>query len=190
MTAPPQLRTPRLLLRGWTDDDRKPFAEMNADPAVMEFFPAVMTAEESNAFVDRIQIGFAEHGFGLWALEELGSGSFLGFTGLSVPTFEAPFLPAVEIGWRLRRSGWGHGYATEAARAALEFGFGDLGLAEVVSFTARVNRRSTAVMERLGMRPDPDADFLHPRVPAGLAIAPHVLYRVKSGEFRTHPFER
>ena len=149
------LRTERLVLRGWTEADRAPFAQMNADPEVMEHFPSTLDRAGSDAFVDRIQTHFAEHGYGLWAVE--AGGDFIGFTGLAVPRFHAGWMdgreqPVVEVGWRLGRSAWGSGYATEAARAALDFAFTELGREEVVSFTVVENTRSRAVMERLGMR--------------------------------------
>jgi RimJ/RimL family protein N-acetyltransferase len=179
--SPASLRTERLLLRHWRPEDRAPFAAMNADPEVMEHFPAALARAESDAFVDRIEAAFAAHGFGLWALEvahpgEL-SGEFIGFTGLSVPSFEAHFMPAVEIGWRLARPAWGHGYASEAARRALSAAFGDYGLPEVVSFTSVTNERSQAVMRRIGMTHDPADDFDHPRLPPGDRLQRHVLYR-------------
>jgi ribosomal-protein-alanine N-acetyltransferase len=175
------LSTPRLILRRWGADDREPFAAMNADREVMEFFPAPLTRTESDALVDSIEAHFERHGFGLWALEVKESGEFAGFTGLAVPSFEAPFTPAVEVGWRLARSAWGHGYATEAARASLAFGFERLGLEEVVSFTTVGNSRSRAVMERLGMSHDPADDFEHPLVAVGDPLRPHVLYRLAAG---------
>ena len=153
---------------------------MNADTAVMEFFPALLGRAESDTMVDRIEAHFSEHGFGLWALEVAQSGEFIGFTGLSVPRFGAHFMPAVEIGWRLARSAWGNGYATEAARRALRFAFAEAGLAEVVSFTTVANLRSRAVMERIGMTRDPADDFDHPLVPEGSPLRPHVLYRVRA----------
>ena len=181
MPGGPDLGTPRLLLRRWRAGDRAPFASLNADPVVMEHFPAPLDRRASDALVEAIEAGFERHGFGLWALESSEGGEFLGFTGLAVPTFEAHFTPAVEIGWRLARSAWGCGYATEAARAALEFGFEQAGLAEIVSFTAASNRRSRAVMERLGMSHDPGDDFDHPALPPGHPLAPHVLYRIRPG---------
>lgn len=151
----PVLRTERLVLRGWHEEDRAPFARLNADPEVMAHFPSLLTRAESDAFVDRIQRHFDEHGFGLWAVE--ADGDFLGFTGLAVPRFHVGWMddreqPVVEVGWRLRHAAWGRGYATEAARACLRHAFGDLGREEVVSFTVVGNTRSRAVMERLGMR--------------------------------------
>ena len=157
--------------------DRRPFADMNADPDVMEYFPAMLSREESDRLADRIEEHFVTHGFGPWALEIPGIASFAGFVGLSVPPFEAPFTPCVEIGWRLARAYWGHGYVTEAARAALNFGFDELSLQEIVSFTVPGNTRSRRVMERLGMVRDPLEDFEHPLVPEGHPLRPHVLYR-------------
>jgi len=168
-------------LRRWTDADREPFARINADPRVMEHFPAPMTRDGSDALVDRIVASFDENGYGLWALEVRAGGEFVGFTGLALQTFEAHFTPAVEVGWRLASSAWGHGYATEAASASLDLAFGPLGLDEVVSLTARVNTRSIAVMERLGMTRDPADDFEHIRVPEGHRLRPHVLYRIRKG---------
>lgn len=171
------IETGRLVLRRWREDDKEPFAALNADPVVMEHFPATLTREESDTFVERIEAAFEERGFGLWAVE--ADGVFIGFTGLQVPRFTAHFTPCVEIGWRLARSAWGHGYATEAARAALEHGFGTLGLTEVVSFTAVPNVRSQAVMRRLGMTRDPGEDFDHPVLPEGHPLRRHVLYRAR-----------
>ena len=151
---------------------------MNADPGVMEHFPATLTRAESDALAGRIGAGFAERGFGLWAVEVAGGEPFIGFTGLAVPPFQAHFTPAVEIGWRLARPSWGHGYATEAARRVLDFAFGDLGLPEVVSFTSVTNVRSQAVMERIGMTRDPAGDFDHPLLGEGHPLRRHVLWRI------------
>jgi RimJ/RimL family protein N-acetyltransferase len=178
LDAEPQLRTPRLGLRRWRQSDREPFAAINADPAVMEHFPARLSRRQSDALVDAIEAGFERQGFGLWAIEVRETGRFIGFTGLNEPSFEAHFAPAVEVGWRLARSEWGQGYATEAARAALAFGFDVVGLTEIVSFTTSANRRSRAVMERIGMTTDPDDDFDHPAIPARHPQRRHVLYRI------------
>jgi RimJ/RimL family protein N-acetyltransferase len=175
-----ELRTERLLLRQWRDDDRAPFAALNADPVVMEHFPATMTREASDAFVDFNVATLAERGWGLWAVEVADTGAFVGFVGLSEPRFEAHFMPAVEIGWRLARDAWGHGYATEAARSALAYGFDELGLDDVVSFTTVENHRSRRVMARIGMTHDPADDFDHPRVTEE-RLRRHVLYRVSRG---------
>ncbi len=173
-----ELSTERLLMRRWLAADREPFAALNADPAVMEHFPAPLTREESDVLAARIEAGFDRHGFGLWALQVRESGEFIGFTGLSVPPFEAHFTPAVEVGWRLARSAWGRGYATEAGRAALDYGFERAGLEEIVSMATVANARSRAVMERLGMSRDPRDDFDFPTIPPGNPLRPHVLYRL------------
>jgi ribosomal-protein-alanine N-acetyltransferase len=151
---------------------------MNADPEVMEHFPEPLTRRQSDELLEQIEAGFAESGFWLWALEVRASGEFIGFTGLAAPEFEAHFTPAVEVGWRLVRSAWGNGYATEAALAALAFGFEVVGLEEIVSFTTVANLRSRAVMERIGMSHDPADDFDHPGLPVGHPQRPHALYRV------------
>ena len=165
-----ELTTERLLLRAWRPADRKPFAALNADPAVMEHFPAPLTCAESDAFVDRIEAHFAQHGFGQWVVEV--DSVFAGFTGLSWSTV-LPTGPALEVGWRLARLFWGRGLATEAARAAL--GYGLERAPSVVSFTAEVNVRSWRVMERLGMRHE--GHFDHPRLPPGHPLERHRLYR-------------
>src|SRR5262249_50882159 len=146
------------------------FAALNADPRVMEFMPGCLTRTESDALVKRAQTEIAEHGFGFWAVELLGSEDFIGFVGLRRASFEAHFTPCVEIGWRLTHSAWGYGYATEAARACLQLAFGRLALPEIVAFTVPANARSRAVMERLGMTHTASDDFEHPRLPAGHAL--------------------
>lgn len=173
------LITERILLRPWRDSDRKPFARINADRQVMEFMPALLSQEESDRLVNRIHVHFEKHGFGLFAAELRDNGIFLGFIGLSVPGFDAPFMPAVEIGWRLASELWGQGLATEAAREVLRFAFQELGLMQVVSFTVPENARSRRVMEKLGMTHDADDDFDHPLLPEGHARRRHVLYRLK-----------
>lgn len=177
-TALAELATERLRLRQWRETDRAPFAEMSADPVVMEFYPAPSTREESDAAIDRWRAQIADQGWSNWAVEIAQSREFIGFVGLTVPRRVLPFSPCVEIGWRLARPYWGQGYATEAARAALAFGFDTLALDEIVSFTALVNRRSRAVMERIGMT-DAGEDFEHPAVPEGHALRPHCLYRIR-----------
>jgi len=172
----PELQTERLLLRGWCDDDLVPFAALNADPDVMEHFPGPLSRRESDAFVhERIEPHFVERGFGLWAVEVPGVAPFIGFVGLQAPLFEAWFTPCVEIGWRLAAARWGRGYATEAAQAAVEFGFDRAGLDEIVSFTVPANVPSIAVMKRLGMTYD--GEFDHPNQPPG-PLRGHVLYRL------------
>lgn len=172
------LETERLLLRLWRAADREPFAALNADPRVMEFFPATLTHAESDALAARIERGLEERGFGLWAVEIPGVAEFAGFVGLEIPSFESHFTPCVEVGWRLAAEHWGRGYASEAARAALRFGFEQVGLKEIVSFTTRANLRSRRLMERLGMTCRPEDNFEHPGLPAGHPLRPHVLYRI------------
>jgi RimJ/RimL family protein N-acetyltransferase len=171
------LRTERLLLRQWRDDDFEPFAALNGDPEVMRHFPRTLSRAESDTLAERQRTLIAERGWGLWAVE--APEGFIGFVGLSEPRFEEHFTPAVEVGWRLARHGWRKGYATEAARAAVAYGFGELALDEIVSFTAVVNDRSRGVMERLGMTYDPDDDFDHPALAEGDPLRRHVLYRLK-----------
>lgn len=178
--AGPVLGTPRLLLRRWRDADREPFADLNADPVVMEHFPATLTRARSDAAVERIESSFARDGWGLWAVERRDDGALLGFTGLSRPG-QLPHLDGeVEIGWRLAAHAWGQGYATEAAREVLRFAFAPDGadLRAVVSFTAATNVRSQALMRRLGMTHDPADDFVHPALPVGSPLRPHVLHRL------------
>lgn len=178
MNLSPELQTERLRLRRWLPEDRPEFARLNADPRVVEFLPKPLSREESDALADRIEAHFEQHGFGLWAVEIPGGASLAGFIGLSIPRFEAPFTPCVEIGWRLAAEQWGRGYASEGARAALEFGLGPLGLPEIVSFTVPENTRSRRVMEKIGMRHSPADDFDHPVLPAGHRLRRHVLYRL------------
>jgi len=181
------LTTPRLVLRPWRDADRAPWAAMSADPEVMAFFEAPLTREESDAFVDRTVRGFAERGgWGWFAVEERAGGAFVGVAGLAPVLFQAQFTPAVEIGWRLARSAWGQGYATEAARAAVAFAFDELGLDEVVALAVPSNARSLAVMRRLGMTHDPAEDFDHPDLPAHSPLRRHVVYRLRRN-FRVPP---
>ena len=175
MTDGAGLVTDRLVLRRWREEDRAPFAAMNADPEVMRWFPAPLSRKESDAFVDRVQACFDEHGWGLWAVEV--GGRFTGYTGLWPVTPPVPSAGSVEVGWRLARWAWGHGYATEAARTVLEYAFGPAGLDEVVSFTVPANARSRAVMERIGM--DFSGTFQHPSLPEGHPMREHVLYRAR-----------
>jgi RimJ/RimL family protein N-acetyltransferase len=178
MTLPQELRTDRLRLRRWLAADHEPFAALNADPRVMEHFPALLSREESDARIARIEAHFKQHGFGLWAVEVPTITAFAGFVGISVPTFEAHFTPCLEIGWRLAAEHWGRGYATEAARAVLALGFETLGAREIVSFTVPENLRSRRVMEKIGMVHNPDDDFDHPALPDGHRLRRHVLYRI------------
>ena len=174
------LTTPRLLLRPWRESDRLPFQELNADPRVMEFYPATLTPAETAASILRIRNHFERHGFGLFAAELRESGAFIGYVGLSVPSFAAHFMPSVEIGWRLAFDRWGTGLATEGARAVADYAFQTLKLPTLVSFTAPANQRSRRVMEKLGMVHDPAGDFDHPNLPAGHPLRRHVLYRLNA----------
>jgi RimJ/RimL family protein N-acetyltransferase len=168
------LSTPRLGLRKWIDSDLEPFVRMNEDPEVMRYFPRPMTAEESKVFISRIEKFFHEHGYGLFALEVKATGEFIGYTGFAEPRFEAWFTPCTEIGWRLKREAWRHGYATEAARACLDYGFQTLGLDRVYSFTALSNTPSERVMQKIGMRRV--GEFDHPMIADGHPLRRHVLY--------------
>ena len=179
MSAARELHTERLLLRRWRAADLEPFAAMNADPEVMEHFPATLTLEQSRTSIERIEACFEANGYGFWAVELLGEVPFIGFLGLSPVDRDMPFAPAVEIGWRLTREHWGHGYATEGASAVTRFAFQDLRLAEILAFTATGNLRSRRVMERLGMTRDAAEDFSHPSLAPDHPLAAHVLYRLK-----------
>jgi RimJ/RimL family protein N-acetyltransferase len=172
------LSSERLILRPWREDDLDALAQLCADPEVMAHFPATLDRAGSAELLGRLMVHQAEHGFTFWALQRREDGAFVGFTGLARVGFAAPFVPAVEIGWRLARSYWGQGYALEAARRALQFAFEDLQLDEVVSFTVPANQRSWGVMQRLGMRRDAAGDFEHPILPEGHPLRPHLLYRI------------
>ncbi len=173
------IRTERLLLRRWRDADRAPFAAMNSDPEVIAHLPGARPREQSDAFVDRIERHFDELGWGLWAVEVPGEAPFVGYVGLWPADFLAP--DAVEVGWRLARPFWGRGYATEAAAEALRFGFRQVGMDEIVSFTVPANERSVRVMERIGLERDPAGDFDHPNIDATAYphLVRHVLYRLR-----------
>ena len=177
------LTTERLRLRPWRDDDLEPFAALNADARVREFFPSVQTHQESAESKRYIDDHFRRHGFGLWAVEVIGAAPFIGFIGLSVPSFDAPFMPCVELGYRLAFEHWGRGYATEGARAALAFGFTTVGLDEIVAITAVRNERSRRVMARVGMTYQAADDFDHPNIVAGHPLRGHVLYRLTAREW-------
>ncbi|RJG08176.1 N-acetyltransferase [Noviherbaspirillum cavernae] len=172
-----EFNTERLRLRPWRMSDRAPFAALNADSRVMEYFPGTLDGNTSDALAERIGTQLAQRGWGLWAVEIPQACPFIGFVGLSVPADDIPLAPCVEIGWRLAHAHWGKGYASEAARGALRVGFEMLGLAEIVSFTALRNTRSRAVMERIGMQCR-DEYFEHPRLPEGHPLRLHVVYRI------------
>jgi RimJ/RimL family protein N-acetyltransferase len=171
-----RIQTERLLMRRWLDSDLAPFAELNGDPETLRYFPATLDRAASDAFVDRIEARFDEQGYGLWALELAATGDFIGYTGLNPMPAGVPGAGGMEIGWRLARHAWHRGYATEAAMAALDVAFGGAGLAEVWSITAVLNEPSQAVMRRIGMTEV--ARFVHPRIPAGHPIQPHVAYHL------------
>jgi RimJ/RimL family protein N-acetyltransferase len=179
MNVLPELRTERLLLRRWQPADLAPFAAMNADPRVNEFLPGPLSQEQSDEMASRIDANFERDGFGLWAVEVRNVCPFIGFIGLAVPRFKAHFTPCVEVGWRLSADHWGRGYATEGARAALDFGFNVAGLKQIVSFTVPANVRSRRVMEKISMTHDPADDFNHPWLPEGHVLQSHVLYRIR-----------
>lgn len=172
-----ELETPRLRLVVWRDEHREPFAALNRNPEVMAHFPAAWTREQSDAAVDAWREQFAAQGWSNWAVERRDTGEFIGFIGLTVPRRAMPCGPCVEVGWRLARAHWGQGLASEGGRAALDFGFGRLGLEAIVSFTALQNRRSRAVMERIGLV-DSGAEFDHPGVPESSPLRRHCLYRL------------
>jgi ribosomal-protein-alanine N-acetyltransferase len=174
-----ELRTPRLRLRQWVDADLEPFAELNADPEVMRYLPGPLSRAESDADAANCRAFIAEHGYGVWAVEVIDVAPFAGFVGLSDSHFEARFTPAFQIRWRLAREHWSRGYATEAARAALAFGFDTLGLEEIVSWTTTGNGASRRVMERIGMSRDAADDFDHPLRSPDDPSRPHVLYRLR-----------
>jgi RimJ/RimL family protein N-acetyltransferase len=181
-----ELRSARLILRPWKDSDRAPFAAMNADPEVMRYFPATQTREASDRSIDAWSAEHRERGWSNWAVELQAGGEFIGFIGLSVPKRALPFTPCVEIGYRLDQRHWGRGYATEGGREALRFGFGVLALEEIMSFTAKLNRPSQAVMQRLGLH-DAGADFDHPAVPEGSPLRRHCLYRLARADWQRAP---
>lgn len=174
----PELQTERLRLRAWRSEDLAAFAELNADEQVTEHLLGPLTRAQSDALAGRITEHLHREGFGLWAVEAPGVAAFVGMVGLSIPSYAAPFTPCVEVGWRLARAYWGCGFATEAARAALTFGFDTAGLSEIVALTVPGNTRSRAVMARLGMTRTASDDFDHPLVPAGHRLERHVLYRL------------
>lgn len=180
MAVPETISTKRLILRAWRANDAAPFAALNADPEVMQHFPALLTRAESDAMIDRIVQHFATNGWGLWAIEMPDVVPFIGFCGLQRVSFDTPFTPAVEIGWRLARPYWGSGYAFEAAQAAINVGFASLTLAEIVSFTIPANVRSWQLMQRLGMTHNPADDFEHPKLPEGHPMRHHMLYRKRN----------
>lgn len=172
----------RLGFRAWTPHDLQPCADMNRDPRVMRFFPAPLSPKTSDRLVARVQQHFARHGFGFYAVDWLEKQAFIGFLGIKQVDFEAFFTPCVEIGWRLRPEAWGKGLATEGGKRCLQHAFESLGLAEVYSFTATINRPSERVMQKIGMTKV--GEFDHPKVPRGHVLERHVLYRCTGPEWQ------
>lgn len=172
------IETDRLILRRWRQTDVEPFAAINADPRVMEFYPSTLTIQQTADRMSRVEEKFERDGFCFWATELKSSRELIGMVGLNIPDFEAHFTPCVEVGWCLKFEQWGKGLATEAALASIKYGFETLQLVEIVAFTTRENHRSRRVMERIGMKYDPTGDFLYPKLPTDHPLAPHVLYRV------------
>lgn len=191
---PALLASPRIKLRPWTDADREPFAAMTADPEVMRHFPAVLTRQQSDAWIDRMTRKISERGWGFWALDYTAEGSqapqFAGFTGLNIPDPELPFGPCVEIGWRLAPKFWGLGLASEAARLSLRAGFESLGLEEIVAVTTLRNTRSRAVMQRLGMQESPADEFDHPAFPPDNPERRCCVYRLPRARWSANPQNR
>ena len=177
------LKTDRLLLRQWTEDDFLPFSEMCSDKEVMEYFPKLQTKDESYKIGEKILALINERGWGFWAVEIPNQYKFIGFVGLHSPTDKMPFSPCIEIGWRLSKQHWGKGYATEAAKEALKFAFTQLNLNEVVSFTTLANERSKSVMQNIGMH-DSHQNFMHPDIEASHPQSEHVLFRIRRSEWQ------
>ena len=178
------IRTQRLILRPWLKEDFGPFADLNADPHVMEYFPAILSREKSDQLARSISNNIEKRGWGLWAVSVINGPHFIGFIGLDEMTFEAPFTPAVEVGWRLAYDFWNQGYATEGAWAALQYGFEVLKLNEIISVAFQGNNRSRKVMEKLGMTHDPKDDFDHYKLPKGHPLQRHVLYRMNQRQWK------
>ena len=179
----PILKTKRLLLRHWKKEDLSAFAKMNSDPKVMEFFSTLLTKEESDHLAQRIEKELNEKEFGMWAVEQPNIASFIGFIGLHCPDFTAHFTPCIEIGWRLDRNYWGHGYALEGAQEVLKYGFADLKLKEIVAFAPHIHKRSIRVMQKLNMKSDPNENFIHPKTSKESNLNPFVLYRITKTEY-------
>lgn len=170
------IETDRLALRDWQENDLLPFRQMNADPVTMEFFTKTLSPEESRQFYERIKQEFEERKYGLYAVELKSSGGFIGFTGFHYTEMDTDFSPCVEIGWRYKREAWGFGYATEAAKACLDYAKASLNLPEVYSFTSAINKRSENVMKKAGMQKA--GHFQHPSIPEGDKLREHVLYKI------------
>jgi len=181
------IKTKRLILRPWQQEDLKPFAQLNSDTRVMEYFPSILNRQESDNLAKHISDKLEEQGWGLWAVSLPDVAEFIGFIGLAEPSFNAHFTPAVEVGWRLAYDFWGKGYATEGAMACLKHAFQKLNLNEIVSFTALANQRSRHVMEKIGMHHNIEDDFDHPKLSEGHSLRRHVLYRLYRDEWEKLP---
>jgi len=171
------ISTERLGLRKWKEPDIIPFASLNVDEEVMRYFPKTLNYDQTYEMVERIRLHFENHGFGLYAVEKKDTNEFIGFTGFSIPAFDSFFTPCIEIGWRFKKEEWNKGFATEAAKACLDFGFKKLNFDKVVSFTAIVNTRSENVMKRIGMTKT--GEFNHPKIDTGSPLCRHLLYELK-----------
>lgn len=178
------ITTERLALRLWHTDDFLPFAAMNKDEDVMKYFPNILSEEETRTMMQRIENHFQTHGFGLFAIEKLSTKEFIGYTGFMVPRFESFFTPCIEIGWRIKKEEWNKGYATEAAKACLVYGFQNLNLNKIYSFTSAVNHPSEKVMQKIGMKKE--GEFEHPNIANDSPLRRHVLYKIENptGEHR------
>lgn len=184
---PDTLKTARLILRRWQKADLEPFSQLNKDERVMEFFPKTLSENETRTFIATVEMHFEREGCGLWVVELPETGEFAGFVGLSKPRFQAHFTPCIEVGWRLSHKHWGKGFAPEAAREAVRDGFERLGLDEIVSFTARQNKKSIRVMEKIGMTTNIEDDFEHPSLAEGHHLRWHVLYRLRKRDWELLP---
>lgn len=178
-----QIITNRLILRDWQTEDLEPFAAMNQDVRVMQYYPSTLSLAETKTYIEKITAHLKQHGFGLYACALQDTNEFIGYVGLNIPSFNAHFTPCVEIGWRIAFQHWGKGYAPEAARAVLKIGFENFNLNKIVSFTAKQNMRSRRVMEKLGMEHNPAEDFHHPNLPPDHALSLHALYRLKKSDW-------
>lgn len=173
------LETERLILRNWKNEDADPYFHINQDKRVIECLRGALTMEEVRAFIAAMNQQQEARGYSLWAVEAKATGELMGFIGLNLIDWPAHFSPAVEIGWRLGSEYWGSGYATEGAQAALHYGFEKAGLEEIVAITVPANKRSSRVMEKIGMMRDFEGDFLHPKLEVSHPLSQHVLYRIK-----------
>ena len=180
-----ELETNRLILRNWTDKDFEYFYALNSDPVVMEYFPKTLDRRESDELANKARSLIEENGWGFWACELKGCSEFMGFVGLNSPDYDLPFGPCIEVGWRFAKKYWGHGYATEAGMASLNYAFTQLNVEEVVSFAVANNRKSIAVMERLGMS-NMNSNFSHPKVPENSLLREHVLYKIHKENWFSH----